>query len=469
MLPDLWLANDRIRKLRMNKFPSQPKSAFIRLAESMFGGFDLSRTQLSAMVKALSEATEWPRAAREPEEDDIDPATIPVRPDATPDNLLAAIGMLVNIQSGTSVLDLYCGAGTFTQLMALNRCYYEGHEVDPDAVAQAKRVLGTNGQVYQTDLTSWVDREPDSQYGLVFAHPPVGLTTTCQYPCLEMQGGGQIDMELATYEIAVKSCIKGGFVVILTESGSFGLDEYVKDWLAEHGTLIADLVLGVYNLVVFRNGVKTPYDALTGVVVSEDGLIELCSERTPIRTPICSDDPRPMVLKTWDIEVVPNGEAFGTVYGKRHVNQPDAELYKSKGRVGIRWARSTVAMEWAQHQSLTAPQEESWVKTQDRFSRRLLVDTYIDVRLATDPNDILNLPRTYTVGEESALKKFMDRTTSKAGRLATSYPEKSTLENRYYTLGPGSMLLRGDERWAVSFSEPDFSNSKPPKVHIQKV
>jgi hypothetical protein len=54
-------------------------------------------------------------------------------------------------------------------------------------------------------------------------------------------------------------------------------------------------------------------------------------------------------------------------------------------------------------------------------------------------------------------------------RAQLSYPEKTTLDNRYYTLGVGSVLMQGEDRYEVRFSEPDFSNSKPPKVHIEKV
>jgi hypothetical protein len=493
MLPDLWLANSRVRSLWKDKFPEQPKIALVNLAEALFGTADLTRNQVSILINTLAEATVWPTGVAD---DGID-VTMPDEmygeeyvaaanhPSANVETwVLEVLSMLLAIPNDVSVLDLYCGDGTLLDVLP-ETSFYEGHDPNPVHVARARRAH-PEAMIRHTDLTQLVNQEVDTTYGLVFCHTTVQRSETAPTclelrPHLEAAAARQRSlledvptqrehsepgyrMGWAMAEAAVKACVPGGIVAI----ASLSQRDFVLDYLRSKGTVLAQigsqeamLTLTIFRKMRVKNHVEEDI-----FLPTLDEVREWAATRGVLaRVPVCPDDPRPMVIRPWDIQLTPNpaGKKFGNCALGR-----DAELYLAKGRVGVRWADRLVAFEWAQHQALTAPPEESWDKTVARFNERLTPESYLRLRQG-NLNVMLNLPPAYTVREDPALGTHMGKLGRRLERAQLSYPEKTTLDNRYYTLGVGSVLMQGEDRYEVRFSEPDFSNSKPPKVHIEKV
>lgn len=462
MHPDVWLANSRIKQIRVKKFPQQSKSSFIDLATKLFSTVNLSKAQLSQLIGLLSSSNKWPSGKQSPKSTKaVDAILRSPREDSTPEAIIAGISMLCEILPGVSVLDLCCGNGTFAQGLPA-KIYYEGYDSDESAVLEGQAVFDSEGhQFYKVDLTSWVDKEPTVKYNFVFAHPPDNFVYSCFEPCLETQSPGPLNFHQALAELAVKSTTKGGILCFVSE---LKLSEEFYFWLSSSNSVLLDVQVNGLFLLLVRVGVKHKQLSRTLSFVSDDAeecFLSWCSEQPRIKVSVSSEDPRPIVLKTWDIEITDNtSESY-----KKCVTY----LYKKKDCIGIRWASPESALDWASHQAFFANTEESWNKTMDRFNKRLLIEEYLQLRQNSNLNQMLNINFSYTVEEEQSLKAYLDRKQSYYKRTELSYPEKSVIENKYYTLGSGSVLQRRDETWNVIFSEPDFSNSRPPKLHIEQV
>lgn len=471
MHPDQWLVNQRVRAMRA-KFPAQSRAAFLDLVQGLFGTHDLSKQQLTVLVKTLSETDEWPDlGGAEATPGNAVPAGPVVNPNPTPDWVLEAVGMLVAVQPGSSVLDLFCGDGTLGQVLPA-RTLYEGHDNRYDLIMQARRQY-PQGEFSTSDITEWMSLEPNTPYGLVFAHPDPDTVRYHENPCLETeQPGTHIHTQDAIIEWGARCCTKGGVLVVFQDLGDAEPHAQLA-WLKRHGTLYVNATVGESRLIIYRHGVKlkdhpveighhaTPEDLLAAVAAWENQIL----------VPICADDPRPLELKSWDITVEPNPE------GAYYRGGDTSEIFKQKTSVGVRWCAPVPAFEWAMHQAFTAPVEESWPKTVNRFNQRLKIDSYLEHRRTTRLHDIINLPYGYRAQEDPALTRYLTKLDRRYGRTLLPYPNKSVLENKYYTLGPGSFLRRPavnpipghtHERWRVVFSEPDFSGNKPPRVHLER-
>lgn len=466
MLPEEWLTNQRIRKLRQ-KFPSQSREAFAKLAQHEFGTTDLNRIQLSNLVQILTDVTEWPLVDHpldHPEPDTL--GVVPPHADATPEWFLTGLSMLFDIQSGSSVLDLFCGSGSLGLILPAG-ALYEGHDSDQKRIDEAKRAF-PNGHFLRSDLRDWVSLEPNNQYGLVFAHVPAGLSVTSVNPCLSMQRGPTIDMRLAAVEMGAKFCAPGGYLVILLDmpirDPRAAMD--LNEWTGHNGTLLMNLGLPEgKQALIYRHGIRRrDHQTLMERFVEEQTFLDFCVlTETPTRIAVAGEDPRPVELKDWEIQMVSN--PIGKHYSPGKTSE--ALLYKQNGRVGVRWKTLTQSLEWAMHQAGTAPREEPWTKTVERFEQRFTQDRYLRMRGQDSLNVILNLPEEYQVVEDPALVTFIEKLGRRQQRTGLCYPEKATLENRYYTLGPGNFLLKDPNRYEVIFSEPDFSGAKPPRLHLE--
>ncbi len=462
MLPDAWLLNRRVLKLRQ-KFPTQPRSTFVQLAQDLLGTTDLNRAQLQMLIQTLTDAQTWPSVsfAHTTTQPQLDPNNIPPNPNATPQEILLGIAMLLRIHPGAGILDLFCGNGTLADVLP-PRVFYEGHDNDPDLVLQG-RCLYQDGIFHVSHIESWLESEPNSHYGLVFMHPPVGLQVTSPNPCLEVSHGPAHDLGLAAIEWAAKCCAKGGILVVVLDPGQ-AIPFDVYEWLRGKGTILVHVEADGYQILVYRHGLHARnYQTEQGVFSTLYGFMTFCKRENPFQVPVHSEDPRPLLLKDWGIEVIPVAEHGPIPFSTERATR----LYKAKGRVGIEWGGARSLLEWAIHQAHSAPVEEAWPKTVRRFEERLLLGNYLEHRRGRSLQEILNLPDGYRAHEDQALRSFLSRMDGKQKRLTTPYPEKSTIENQYYTLGPGCVLQKGSDYFKVVLSEPDFAGVNPPRVHAE--
>jgi hypothetical protein len=460
VLPDSWLVNPRVRKLRQ-KFLSVPRTRFLDLAEHMFGTIDLDRQQLGALVQLLTDSQQWPTidrvlASSQDDAEDLDIALAEVPRDSW---LPEVLPLLVEMQSGSSVLDLGCHQGHCAQMFT-GTSFYEGHDVNSKRVAVAKRV-NKEQQFHVTDLSRWLAYEPKSSYSLVLVHLP-DVPYTCNGPCLETQRGPELQLNTSMLEWGAKCCVRGGIMIGVT-SETTNL-EPALNWLRTNGTLLlVSRINQSETLIIYRHGIRMrDYPTVTDEFADYLELTDFAMSRGYLaRTPVSVDDPRPMQVADWGIELAPQAsfKFSGT----------DATLlYKTKHAAGIWWQNEESALGWAMHQALKATREESWNKTIQRFNQRLDITEYLKYR--TQPlHELLNLTANFKVAETPELAGCAKRMGSRLNRLRTSYPERSTVENRYYSLGPGDILEREGERWSVQFSEPDFSGKNPPKLHLQRM
>lgn len=476
MLPDVWLENPNIKKLKKSKFASQSNAAFINLADSLFKTYDLSKGQVASIVELLEASSEWPKekpgdfylAAQLNKPiawvnlaDEVEP---------TPDWVLEVINLLLAIPSDVSVIDLNCGVGAFADCLP-RHAFYEGYDINPVQIMRAQEYF-SNYMFKCSDISAMLSKEPDTSYGLVLFNAAYWQCDTKQIDknaCLELIY--RTDVFNATdvaVELSVKCAVRGGVVVLYSyEKPSYD----TLEWLRSKGTILAFITVGKACLLLFRNGVKSKKEINLADELfhfeTEREAIEWAVEKGVItRVPVCAEDPRPLLLKDWNVAVKPNALGFSASF--ESWKEADVELYLAKNKIKIKFKDQWSALEWAQHQALTASPEETWNKTVEKFSVRFELNNYISLR-SGDLNRLVNLPETYTVLEEPALRKYLNKAQRQIAHMSFSYPEKTTLDNRYYTLGIGSVLTDGSKKYEVKFSEPDFSNSKPPKVHLERI
>lgn len=457
MLPDVWLGHARIKKLRKSKFANQSTAAFINLANSLFQTYDLNRGQLAALIELLEAKTEWPK--NKLTETYAPAANSNNRQHLLPDWVIDTLGLLLAVPSDISVLDLNCGAGSFVDFLP-EQVFYEGHSLDINLLNKAKQRFPE--YLFKcSDVSQMMNQEPDTSYSLVLFNTVQWEPATQAATCLELSYKKENleSLDIAT-ELASKCAVKGGIAVVYSITKP---SQELLDWLSSKGTILALIELCGEYLLLFRKGIKIKQaDFAYYKFNSVDDLLTWASNSAILgRVPISSEDPRPLVLKNWEVNLETNTES-------NCLQAADVELYLSKSKVKMRFKNHWPALEWAQHQALTASTEESWNKTVKRFETRLALDTYLSLR-DQDLNKLTNLPKNYTVLEEPALTKYLDKVKQRTERMSLSYPEKTTLDNRYYTLGIGSVLASNNKKYEVKFSEPDFSNSKPPKVHLERI
>jgi len=359
-----------------------------------------------------------------------------------PDWLLTGLGCLVEVQRGTSVLEL--GGWGMGDLL-------------PD-------------QVFSHQASFSFGAEVATKYGLVITNP-VDHGYSVELPCLETQAGPTIRVAQAAVEWSAKACAQGGILLavlpdtVLMDSSPALLE--LEDWLKRYGTLLYKLITPGYYVLIYKHGVKMK-DRVTELVSFQTGdeFAEWALDQPVFKTGVCTEDPGPLQLKHWDITVVDNAED-GRFVADPH--DPDVtQLYMAKGEVRVRWAGLAPALEWAQHQALQQPPEPSWDKAVNKFRSRMRLDVFVDLVQNAPLNQILNLPGSYAVALQRPLAKHLQRFKRSRDRLTSAYPEKSTLDNRYFTLGPGARLLGPDGKpWRVLFSEPDFAHRKPPRLHVE--
>ena len=460
MLPDNWLVNPRVRKLRQ-KFLTVPRTRFLDLAEHMFGTVDLDRQQLGALVQLLTDSEHWPSIERAQtgstsmEQSELAEALL----DAPKDDWLPEVlPLLLELQPGSSMLDLGCHQGHGAQVLT-GVSFYEGHDLDPKRVQVAKQLFPEQ-QFHVTDVSRWLAYEPRSSYSLVLVHLPADHYTV-HGPCLETQRGPDIVLDAAMLEWGAKCCTRGGILVgLINRQDNL---EAISQWLRNNGTPLMFSAVDDKTLVVYRHGIRMrEYPTVTDSFANYGELTDfLMAKGYLARTPVCADDPRPLEISDWGIELLTQEVTGFSETGA-------TLLYKSKHAAGIRWQDERAALGWAMHQAFKATREESWNKTSERFSQRLGINDYLQYR-SGNLHDLLNLTAEFAVEETPELKGHANKLTKRYSRLRTPYPERATIDNRYYSLGPGDKLQRNDELWSVQFSEPDFSGKNPPKLHLNKV
>jgi len=427
----------------------------------MFGTVDLDRQQLGALVQLLTDSEHWPSIQRAQmttssiEQAELGEALL----DAPKDEWLPEIlPLLLELQPGSSMLDLGCHQGHGAQVLT-GVSFYEGHDLNAKRVQVAKRLFPEQ-QFQVTDVARWLAYEPRSSYSLVLVHLPADHYTV-HGPCLETQRGPDITLDTAMLEWGAKCCTRGGILVGLVSRES-NL-EPISQWLRNNGTPLMVSAVGNTTLVVYRHGIRMrDYPTIDNAFANYEELTEfLMAKGYLARTPVCADDPRPLEISDWGIELVAQSteEFSGTA---------ETLLYKSKHAARIRWQNDRAALGWAMHQAFKATREESWNKTVERFNQRLGINDYLQYR-SNSLHDLLNLSQEFAVAETPELKGHASKLTKRYHRLRTPYPERATVENRYYSLGPGDKLQRNQELWSVQFSEPDFSGKNPPKLHLSKV
>jgi len=458
MLPDNWLTNPRVRKLRQ-KFLKVPRARFVDLAEHMFGTVDLDRQQLGSLVQLLTDSQHWPSINRiaSSEQEITDQAELTL--DVPKDDWLAdVLPLILELQSGCSMLDLGCHQGHMSQVLT-GTSFYEGHDLNQKRVCAAKRLFAEQ-QFHATDVSRWLAYEPKSSYSLVLTHLP-STTYTIHGPCLETQRGPEVQLDLAMVEWSAKCCARGGILVALLEATTD--ISTATNWLRHNGTPLMVSAVGNHVLIVYRHGIKMrDYPTITENFATHAELTDFVMQKGYLaRVPVSVDDPRPLEVSDWGIELVSLEET-------RLASGSSTELYKSKYSVRIKWQGELPALSWAFHQAMKATPEESWNRTVERFSKRLEINEYLVYR-DKPLFELLNLSNEFPVQETKELKGHADKLEKRYKRLRTPYPERSTLDNRYYSLGPGDNLTKNDETWSVQFSEPDFSGKNPPKLHLQKV
>jgi hypothetical protein len=357
-------------------------------------------------------------------------------------NFLKGLSYIVQTQSGASVLNL---------------------STIPDLIEFANKP-----NLFVHNATVDVSQDPNKQYSLVLTGSKTKEQTSCEIPCLETQEA-LIDLNIAALEWGARCCTMGGLLVsLLPEEYFVSLPQHKTwSWLCDKGTVLVFSKIENLVILVYRHKLKQK-DYMLQKETFETNLdwSEWASGHAIFKTGVCTEDPGPLELKNWNIRIVEN--LVKNNYIKAH--EPKLTyFYKSKNKVSIRWENPTTALEWAQQQALHNTADPSWDKTVERFNQRLGIDTFINLIENTPLNKLLDIPQEYSVILDSSLKTYLKRKKLQMNMTLTAYPEKSTIENRYFTLGPGSRLARNDgTTWKINFSEPDFGNYKPPRLHIEQ-
>lgn len=482
MTPDVWLTIKRISDIRKKKWPGKSKRDFINLAVELFKRDDLSRAEVSRLGLVLEKNEDWPgKIQQAATATAVDPASLEVFDDSTPDWLLEAITMLLETQTGSSVLDLFCGNARFAAYLPPG-ALYEGHDYNSDKLSEASAAFPQH-VFEQTQLHDWLTLDPQSKYNMVFLHGP-NVKVEAAYPCIATQKPGDLIFDQAIVEVGTRCLTHGGFLVSVNDKPDFTynhFEEALCDYLDEEGVVLLDTQITegdrTWHVCLFRKGVKRGEKHTNLTFADPQAFTDWClSDAAPkLKVPVSTEDPRPMSLKTWDITVGPIAtlgkmNECGTIV-------TTTELYRSKGaKLGIRWANASHALSWAIHQALYGhTTARPWHNEVKVFAERLPFFDYMQVRgRGVTPNQLLNLPPELRVVEEPALKAHLDRKARAIARHTTPYPERTTMENRYLTLGPGSRLVQQDEhgqvtkRYTVKFAETDFVNHEYPRLHLEE-
>lgn len=463
MKPSVWLHIERLTKARKKHWPERSKQELVQLADQLYNRQDITRAEVSKLCSILETSPTWPGTWVIPD------APLPVGHsvlraylDNTPAWLLEGFNSILEVQSGSSVLDLGCGNGQLATYVPPT-AFYEGYDKQQEKITEAQQVFPQH--IFEKcDLTSWVSQEPQAVYNLCFLHLEAKQVIV-QSPCLETQSGPVINLEKALVELAVKSVGHGCFVAIV---GDCSLSPSLMTWLSSKGLVTCELVTPELTLTIFRKGIKKGSMLRSQFVDSATFLSWCLSPDSPrYKVPICPEDPRPMALKSWDITLeVPSS------LGKLDSSLNQSQLILAKNKLDVRWKQLEEPLSWASSHCISQS-EASWTKQMFLFNRECLeVNAYLIRRTSYSSPDIFS--SIVSVTESLSLFKYLNKLALKLERVSKPYPERSNLENRYLTLGSGDKLLQESllvpgtwREWSVKFSETDHVNSSYPRLHLE--
>lgn len=351
------------------------------------------------------------------------------------EQLLNNLVRALNIQDGTAVIEFNCGKAAITTNFS-SGVYYQGVVTEDIDLTKLKRFY-PNGIFTKSNVLDLLIGEPTKAFGLAIVNWSDKSIKLKEGLCTEYINSA-LEAELLL-EVALKSVVDGGLVVIIS-------DERVN--AKQRATLHAEINTHGFYITILE---------ATAKLIKVEAVASTFEELT-VKIPIASSDPRPFSLTKWDIKMV---------------YEPSRRLIKTtqvvrKGKhIGLKFSSATDAYTWCGN-VLSQDAINPWFKAVSKI--KLDFYNYLRLKQSRQISEICLLKSEIKVEEANDLKKHLQKLSKRLSTNLLSYPNHTSISNRYWSLGPGDFLQNAQgELFKVIYTEVDPTDDKPPKLTIEKV